>query len=244
MNANLQITFWVIGSLLIGLVALHIAHKSGGGQLVRLAQTTLSGHLLAELAAFVFYVGIPFVALIGGIINLNTMTLGQAQPNALLGFNLLEWLRSTGIAAATVLFVLGVMWLMAHAGPSLLAAASADPLPFSAFVRSALYNEVHWAFYRCLGAQTFADPYWGAVLGFGLIGLEWVLHPHFRLRAQSTEGRAHLALQLVCVITSSALYLGAQNLWLSIVVHILLLALGHRWLLHHASIPNQNTKTA
>jgi hypothetical protein len=51
-----------------------------------------------------------------------------------------------------------------------------------------------------------------------------------------------MALQLICLITSSALYLGAQNLWLSIAAQAVLLAAGERWLVTHA--PIQNTKPA
>jgi hypothetical protein len=237
MNANLQLAIWVLGTLLIGLAVRHIAHNSGAGQLAHLAQATAAGHLLSEVVSFLFHVGIPFVALIVGALGLDHMMLGQAQPNTLLGFTALSWLRSTGIALGTTLLVLAVMWLMAHPRPA--------PAGEGSGVRAilpALYAEVHWAFYRSLGSQLFSDPYWGAVLGFGLIGLEWVLHPNFRTQAQSAQGRASMALQLICLITSSALYLGAQNLWLSIAAQTVLLAAGERWFVSHA--PIQNTKPA
>ncbi|NJM42281.1 MAG: hypothetical protein HC853_16860, partial [Anaerolineae bacterium] len=114
MSNNLQLLGWVLITLLIGLAALQIAYKSGAGQLARLTQTTASGHLLGELAAFAFHVGIPFVALIFGALGLDHMALGQVQPNTLLGFTPFEWLRGTGITLATALFVLGVIWLMAR----------------------------------------------------------------------------------------------------------------------------------
>ena len=234
MNANIQIILWVVGTGLIGLAALNVAHKSGGGQIAKLAQDTASGHLTGELAAFVFYVGIPFVALIIGVLGLDHMALGLAHTDTFLGFTSLEWLRAIGITLGTTAFVLGVLWLMSRLGnPINPTDEKADAFTPFAILRTALYAEVHWAFYRSLGALLFHDAYWGAALGFGLIGLEWAMHPNFRLRIQSTEGRAQLAVQLVCLITSSALYLGAQNLWLMIAAHALIFALGQRWLFHH-----------
>ena len=227
MSANIQIILWVVGTGLIGLAAVNIAHKSR------------VGHLTEELAAFVFYVGTPFIALIIGVLGLDHMALGLAQPGAILGFTALEWLRGIGITLGTTAFVLGVLWLMSRSGNPI------NPTPERANVmtplgilRTALYAEVHWAFYRSLGALLFHDAYWGAALGCGLIGLEWALHPNFRARTQSAEGRAQLAVQLVCLITSSALYLGAQNLWLMIAAHALIFALGQRWLLGQPPLPD------
>ena len=231
MNANLQLLVWVLGSLLIGLLALTFAHKSGAGQIARQMQTTASGHLLSEVAAFIFHIGIPFLALILGVLGLDHMALGQAQPDAVFGFTVIEWLRGLGITLGTTLFVLITLWLMARGIPSPVGTGEGSPVYWrgvGGILRAALYAEVLWAFYRSLGTQAFGDLYWGAVLGFGLIGLTWVLHPNFRAQTQSSQGRALLALQLVCLITSSALYLGAQNLWLMIAAHIVLLWQGQR----------------
>jgi hypothetical protein len=236
MSSNLNLLLWVLGTWLIGFAALNVTHKSGAGQIAKLTQATASGLLLAEVAAFIFYVGIPFVALILGVLGLDHMALGQAQPDAVVGFTAIEWLRGLGITLSTTTFVLVVLWLMARSCPS--PVPTGEGMGVGAIIRVALYAEVHWAFYRSLGAQAFNDPYWGAVLGFGLIGLEWMLHPNFRAQAQSTHGRTQLALQLVCLITSSALYLGAQNLWLIIAAHALILAAGQRWLFPHAPIQN------
>ena len=236
MNANLQLLVWVLGSLLIGLVTLNIAYTSGAGQIAKLTQATPSGHLLSEIAAFIFHVGIPFVALIVGVLGLDHMALGQAQPNAILGFTAIEWLRGLGITLGTTLFVLITLWLMARSAfpllsPSEAAGVGAHPMRgVGDILRAALYAEVLWAFCRSLGTQWFNDSYWGAVLGFGLIGLTWVLHPNFRAQSQLAPGRTQLALQMVCLITSSALYLGAQNLWLMIAAHIVLLWQGQRML--------------
>ena len=220
MNANLQLLVWVLGSLLIGRLALTHATQSS------------TSHLLGEVAAFIFHIGIPFIALIVGVLGLDHMALGQAQTNAIFGFTTSQWLRSLGITLGTTAFVLVVLWLMARSLPSPISKG----LGPGGILRTALYAEVHWAFYRSLGAQTFNDPYWGAVLGFGLIGLEWVLHPNFRAQTQSTQGRTQLALQGVCLITSSALYLGAQNLWLMIAAHIILIWQGQRILLQPRSL--------
>ncbi len=241
MLSNLNLLLWVLGTWLIGFVALHIAYKSNAGQIAKRLRATASGHVLAEVMAFIFYVGIPFAALIFGVLGLDHMALGQAQPAAVIGFTPIEWLRGLGITLGTTLVVLIALWLMARSRPSPVGTGEGMG-GVGAILRIALYAEVHWAFYRSLGAQTFADPYWGAVLGFGLIGLEWALHPNFRAQAQSTHGRAQLALQLICLITSSTLYLGAQNLWLMIAAHALILAAGQRWLFPHA--PTQKSQDA
>ena len=97
-------------------------------------------------------------------------------------------------------------------------------------MRDAAYAEVHWTFYRSAGALWFGDLYAGAVLGCVLIGLEWVLHPNFRAQVQSAELRPKLVLQLICLIVSSGLYLGVQNLWLMMAAHVLITAIGSRFL--------------
>ena len=97
-------------------------------------------------------------------------------------------------------------------------------------MRNAAYDEVHWAFYRSASALWFGDLYSGAVLGCVLIGFEWVLQPGFRAQIQSAELRPQLVLKLICLIVSSGLYLGVQNLWLMMAAHALILIIGARLL--------------
>jgi len=222
----ISLVVWVIGTWLIGILILNAAHRSGAGRLAQQVRTTDEGHLIGEVAIFFFHIGIPFVAIIVGVLGTDLMALGNALPNTVLGFAALEWVRGVGIAVGTLLFVMLVLWLMSR-GQS---AVHTSKSTWATALREAAYNEVHWAFYRSAGALWFGDLYAGAVLGSVLIGLEWVLHPHFRAQVQSAEMRPKLVLQLICLIVSSGLYLGVQNLWLMMAAHVLISVIGSRFL--------------
>ena len=233
--------FWVVGTWLIGVIVVNTATRSGAGQLARQIRSTVEGQLIGELAAFMFHIGFPFVAVIVGVLGLDVMALGNAQPSALLGFAALEWVRGVGIAIGIVLFVVLVLWLMTCRIPmrrvpmrrveTQSESTKIVPLAtWSTALRDAAYAEVHWTFYRSAGALWFGDLYAGAVLGCVLIGLEWAVQPGFRAQIQSAEMRPQLVLKLICLIVSSGLYLGTQNLWLMMAAHILILMVGSRFL--------------
>jgi hypothetical protein len=217
MPANFALPLWVAATLLIGYATLQVAYHSGAGRIQHLVQTNPVWHVLAELAAFVFHIGLPFLALISGVIGLDLIALGMPHVDAVLGFAPIDWVRSTGIATGTALFVLAVLWLAGRRQP--LANCFTRWESGFALFRIVLFDEVHWVFYRSVGTLLFQDAYWGAVLGFGLIGLEWALHPNFVAAAKSPETRQWLLLRLVCLLVSSALYLGVQNLWLMLLAH-------------------------
>ena len=237
----IHLLIWVLGTWLIGTILINLAHRSGAGQLARQVNTTPQGQVLGEVAAFVFHIGIPFLAIIVGVLGLDLMALGRAQPTALLGFTPLNWVRGAGITIGTTLFVLMVLWLMSRGASPPLSA----PPSWVDVLRQAAYAEVHWAFYRSVGALWFGDLYSGAVLGCVLIGLEWALRPGFRAQLQSAEMRAPLILQLITLIVSSALYLGVQNLWLMTAAHIVILWAGATfWAAAQPNRPASETPSA
>ena len=88
-----SLLIWVLGTWLVGALVINLAHRSGAGQLARQVNITAEGHLIGEIAAFMFHIGIPFVAVIVGALGLDVMVLGNVQPNTLLGF------RATGMGA-------------------------------------------------------------------------------------------------------------------------------------------------
>lgn len=140
-------------------------------------RTTLG--IVIELLRFGFYVGIPFVALFLGWVDVRVM-----------GFGVLDWAEGVRWAIVVLLaswLILMVIWL-----PYLRATADVYASPNSArsFPRrmvELVYMQSHWAFYRgaaiLLLTGILPDAgYWGTAIGLGLVYLEAMTNPRTRRR--------------------------------------------------------------
>jgi hypothetical protein len=172
-------------------------------------------------------VGIPFFALITGAVGMNGMALGAdlTDPSALAGFTFANWVRGVGTVFVVIAVVLLTLWLGARSAPR----GQAWELGGLA-VRDALYNEVHWTFYRAAPALLLADPYWGVVIGAVLVLVEWFAFPIPEIPPNTVEGRQYLTLRLACLFVSCFLYLATRNLWLLIVADLVIQLAGSRLL--------------
>jgi hypothetical protein len=239
MDAKLELLLWTLISLLCGILVVNAAYRAQGGRLIEMLESSTAGMLVRELALFAFMVGIPFLTLISGASGLDLMALGTdiASPDAVLGFTFANWVRGIGTTAAVVTGTLLVLWLGRRASPRG-TAWHISPLAF----RDALYNEVHWTFYRAGPALWLNDLYWGTVIGAGLVVLEWLAHPEAHVWFESVEGRQSLAIRLACLLSSSFLYLATQNLWLMMLANVLIQIAGSR-VLNAPSVRNERVES-
>ena len=225
MDAKLELLIWLLLSLLLSIVAVNAVYRLNGGFWLQLTEESATGALAHEAGYFVVMVGIPFVALISGAAGLDLMALGAdlANPGHIAGYTFADWVRGAGVAAVVIICTLAVLWLGNRTAPHG-EAWSIGPLA----VRDALYNEVHWTFYRATPFLLLGDAYWGVMVGAMLVLLEWVTHPDASEWLKSIAGRQYIALRLACLFSSGFLYLAIHNLWLMIVVNLVLQLAGSR----------------
>lgn len=214
------------GSLLLGTAIVNVAHRSGAGRLAQLARASAGG-LLYEFSLFTFCVGLPFVALILGLLGVDALALGRLRADAWLGFAPGAWVSGTLAAGGATASALGLVYAARPEGRLLF------PNSLLLSIRDTLYDEARWALLRTPGWVWLASPYWAAAAGMGLMLLEWVLHPEFSQQLRNTDGRTRLFLRFTCACVSALLFIATQNLWLMILADLAVRAVGSQLLHRH-----------
>lgn len=231
MNPELQLALWVAGSFAIGLAAVAAVHRSGAGRLRHALAESDLGSVFVEVALFIYYIGLPFGALIAGALGVDLFGLGAIaveSASTLAGFTLRDWTRGSIAAGLATGFVLFVLWMTRRSAD--LTSALPDERPGALLIlRDAAYAEAHWAFYRAPFVLLFQDAYWGAAAGFALVAVEWALARRLR-HAPLHADRSHTLVTTCCMLTSGLLYVTARNLWLMVVAHAALRWVGERLL--------------
>jgi hypothetical protein len=205
MNPTLALLIWLGASLLIGLAG-SIAVRA------RALERSAWGGVGGEVALFVFHVGLPFAALISGALSLDLLGLGTDWFDAgqVAGFEPSAWLRGLGAAALATAFVLAVLWFAWRATPD----EAGGRIPAAIAIRNAIYDEVHWAFYRSPFILLLTDAYLGTLVGCVVVLGERLAQR--RLAGIGPAPRSDDLIWISCLLTSSVLYLATQNLWLMI----------------------------
>lgn len=183
---------------------------------------------LLQLARFLYYIGGPFAALLWGRDAVVERPFGLMPLPLLLGSPLspaerlqlwMEGVRGVGwtvLLGAITWAVLAVIWGAAdrpNGGETLRL-----PLSVPAALREAFFQETHWMFYRN-GPAVVLGPYWGAWMGLGIVALEAILNPWWREALREPEKRPLTLVRAGMAVLSTAFYLQAANLWLSILLH-------------------------
>lgn len=221
--ASSPLLFWVGGSLLIYVLvanALWLARSAG-------FERSSASQWLVQAGRFLFYLGIPYLALGGwprqpyaGLLSLEDMGIVGLSVR----WPVTRWLEAvgTGLAVGLVAFlVLILAWFGAQrmAGRVKLRFPSR---PWWAILVDVLYLEVHWAFYRGALSVALDDLYAAVFVGLGLVYVEWALSPFWRRgwrqRSQAAERWLRAALALVIAL----LFFLTRNLWVCLGVHWLL----------------------
>jgi hypothetical protein len=234
---------WPLGFLLLAVICANLAwlsrHLRPGtldDAIARLIAWPFSPWLL-QLFRLLYYIGVPFAALLWGqdaiverLLGLQQLDLfapSEGEISADLVANWLDWLHDIGWAAALgagglILLALG-WWAYRRALHGLEGArgenqiAGADSSGW-VLLREAAYHEVHWAFYRQMPIRT-QDAYWGVWLGLALVALEAALNPAWRKGlADPRQAPVHLMRGALAVV-SSVMFLLTQNLWLALLLH-------------------------
>jgi hypothetical protein len=224
MDTKLLLPIWVFGSMSLYAVATSMLYRNGGRLDNALSASSLGG-LLHEIGTLLFNIGIPFVAMLLGVVSFDLLGLGKLSSSVdhVAGFTLDEWLRGTG----GLLGAVALVWVVMRQSRSAITVSSESPSGYS-LVRNAMCDEAHWMFYRAPATLFLSDAFLGASIGFALVVFEWLLNPRFIPTNFARPNRWSLLIRLMCAITSGALYLGTQNLWLMIAAHIVIAHTGSR----------------
>ena len=229
-----KLALLVLTAVSMYVLAAHLAWR------LRLDRNWL-GRLATQLARFVYYCGIPGVALLRGA------TVAQMGiPTTYAGSDILDLaFRLFGLAQAGELLYLGSGLAMGAAALCLLVAvwvwyaravpqAGIGPMPWWVALREAVYMQLHWAFYRGAVATLTDDRTIIAFASLGLVAFSWVLSS--QRRHDLLTPRGYLVVQdWMCALLTTFVLLSIQALWLLILFHSLWLWVGGRALARFAA---------
>jgi len=219
----LPIGWWLVASLLLNVIATNLSWRicnravGGGQRAAALGKQASSMITLPAIAGFMYNIGLPYAALLAGVLTPETLGLTETH-----------WLTSTGIATAMTAATGVMLWLyrrdlrrgLLENGGSALPAAHASPLPLVTAWRVA-FRQAHWAFYRA-AAIVLLGSYTGVFGGCGLVLGEWTLNPAWRAGWSDERQRWSLTFDLALVFASAILFVYTRNAWLCVTMHTIL----------------------
>jgi len=234
----MTLVVWIAQSLLLYVVWRQVAwfyRQPRPGWFGRLAARR-APPILVESVRALYFVGIPYWALLQGV----------ASPR-LYGLIDVDWLRSLGLGgglAAGVLLMLAALWGYharatrgLRAGDEIAAASErrrlAEAWGWVYLLRDVIYLQAHWAFYRAGPTLVLRDAYAGAFIGLALVLVEWASDPAWRESLQTPSRVGDTLLTASLALVTTVVFVQIPNLWWTAVLHLALwlalLSLLRRW---------------
>lgn len=217
---------WLGGSLFLAIATTQVSWRlwQREGSRARLEPFVVSAPfpILQQLARWLYYIGLPFAALVWGRDALVGRLLGLQPLTSPIDMlpNWTDWAIDLGWAVGLAM----AAWTILAMGWWTVRRAGARPHPAGTHTSAwrllgeAALHETHWAFYRN-GPAVVLGVYWGAWAGLGLVALEAALNPWWRadLRDETRlpAGLVRVGLAMLSVI----IYLQTMNLWMAILAH-------------------------
>jgi hypothetical protein len=208
---------------------------AAGEFVARLVDWRFSPWLL-QLLRLLYYIGVPFAALLWGhdavvgrllglqLLNLDPSIADGAEASASVAANWLDWTHDVGWAATLGIAAWGVLALGWWAYRRAMVVAGEENVVAETnssgwvLLREAAYHEAHWAFYR--NAPSIAvGAYWGVWTGLALAALEAALNPGWRKNLADPQRAPAQLMRGALAIVSSVLFLLTENLWLALALH-------------------------
>jgi hypothetical protein len=238
-TVGLESWLWAAISLVLAVLYANLAwffrqpRPGALGELAARLANWRSSPTLFQFLRLLYYVGIPFAALLWGHDAVIGRLLGLQRfewPAELktgstpLASNWIDWAQDAGWAA-----VLGIgTWTLLLLGwwayrRALVTTGEAIDIPYTqrsgwTALREAVYHEVHWAFYRNAPILTLGT-YWGASFGLALAALEAVLNPAWRTGLTKPQQVQQQLTRGALAVISTVLFLLTENLWLALILH-------------------------
>jgi hypothetical protein len=177
-------------------------------------------HWLLEAVRFLYYIGIPYAALLRG-----------AVLPRLMGLTQLDWVKGIGLGTAlgggTFLLLALIWWWYARAIATLPLSAREqrgaslgdDSTNGWILLREVVYLETHWAFYRSAAILFLDSHYAGVFLGFLLVTLEWSINPAWRTGLSLPPRSVSIFMRWGIAFVTAIIFLLTRNLWLLVPIH-------------------------
>lgn len=182
--------------------------------------------LLLQLLRLLYYVGLPYSALLWGrdAVIAGLLGLSGKKVDVPPAASWLDWAYDVGWAAALgigawTLLALG-WWAYRRA---LATAGSKDTVAGAdasgwALLREAAFHEIHWAFYRNAPLLTLG-AYWGIWSGLALTALEAAFNPAWRKGLTDPQKAPAQLMRGALAVVSGVLFWQTHNLWLAVTLH-------------------------
>jgi hypothetical protein len=192
---------------------------------------TLGGRLAVQLLRLLYFIGLPYAALLTG--SLAPIDLGlTGAGGAVLGWDVAAWLRGLNLALTCGLIVVlpvGLAsWQMTRARRA--TPLGADDRSVGVVLVDALYAEVHWALYRTAPLILMENVYAAALIGMALVGMEWSVELIRNGLSHAPEERQRWLRRLLLLAVSATLFVLTRNLWLLIGLQLALELIWKAWL--------------
>ncbi len=226
-EAQLLPVIWTLASMTVAVLAILFVGPAPLGRL----RATPGGRLVEPLLRLVYFLGVPYAALLTGSIATTDMGLTGAN-GSILGWSPAEWLHGLSTAltlGVIVLLPIGVASRqIARAGLLL----GADDRSAGAVIVESVFSEIHWAFYRAAPLILLGDVYGAVLFGVLLVGVEWLVELVRNGLSPLPEERQRWLRRGVLLALSAALFALTGNVWLAIGLHAVLELLWKVWLRH------------
>lgn len=227
LDYKVEAALWVIFSISTYALGVDIAwhyRRPRSGRLGQWAETLKEWphrHWLLEAVRLLYYIGIPYAALLRGV----------ALPR-LMGLTHLDWVKGIGLGTAlgggAFLLLALIWWWYARAIAALPLSARerqgansefADSSNGWTLLREAIYLETHWAFYRGAAILFLDNHYAGTFLGFLLVTLEWSINPAWRADLSLPWRSVSVLMRWSMAFAMAIIFIFTRNLWLLVPIH-------------------------
>ncbi len=213
---------WLAGSVLIYVLATNFSWLLR--QLLHRVHWSGCAIYLFGFTRFVYYVGIPYAALLRGGVTLAALGVTPVPTRDRLG--------QGGLVTAGMLLLIGlVVWhyrravsrlaLETEVSTSEVVEQLNQPWGWFLVLLRVIYQEVHWAFYRALPVLILDDPYLGSFLGLALVLCEAYANPRIRELLRVAVGAELLLLSACFAVVSTLLFVLTGTSWLGAGIHLL-----------------------
>jgi len=223
---------WLSGSLFLAVLWTNLAWffrqprtDTVSGFITRLTAWRFAPQLL-EILRLLYYIGLPYGALLWGRDALieGLLGLNGGRANLTPAANWLDWARDVewtvalGIATWTLLALGWRAYRRALAATNSTEEIAGAEASGWVLLRGAACHQVHWAFYRNAPILTLGT-YWGVWAGLALAALEAALNPAWHKGLTDPRTAPAQLMHGALAVVSSVLFLLTQNLWLALALH-------------------------
>jgi hypothetical protein len=218
---------WTLASMTLAVLVILFVSPA----LLARLHASLGGRLGVQLLRLLYFIGLPYAALLTG--SLAPIDLGlTGAGGAVLGWDVAAWLRGLSITLTVgVLVVLPISlasWQLARATHGMV--LGTDDRSVGAVLVEALYAEVHWAFYRTAPLILLENAYAAALIGMVLVAVEWCVELIRNGLSHAPEDRQRWLRRVLLLAVSATLFVLTRNLWLLIGLHLVLELIWKAWL--------------